>query len=145
MQRQFRRITGIFSILFVAAAVTAGTWSPNKFTYEPSLGARGTAEKDIFTTGLQRVDAHLGKYKTLGDPNYTTLTEALTTIGSSEVTLTIPAGTQPGQTFRLAGRGMPHLRSPQTHGDLFARARVSLPRSLTPEQRVLFEKLAGSR
>ena len=56
-----------------------------------------------------------------------------------------PPGTQPGQTFRLAGRGMPHLRSPQTHGDLFARARVSLPRSLTPEQRGLFEKLAGSK
>jgi DnaJ-class molecular chaperone len=71
--------------------------------------------------------------------------EAKVNTPDGQVVLTIPPGTQPGQTFRLAGRGMPHLRSPQTHGDLFARARVSLPRSLTPEQRVLFEKLAGSR
>ena len=71
--------------------------------------------------------------------------EAKVNTPDGQVVLTIPPGTQPGQTFRLAGRGMPHLRSPQTHGDLFARARVSLPRSLTPEQRSLFEKLAGSR
>ncbi len=93
MKRRLRRITGVGCILLMAAAVTAGTWSTNNFIYEPALGARGTAEKDIFDTGLRRVDAHLGRYKTLGDPNYSTLAEALTTIGSSEVTLTIPAGT----------------------------------------------------
>ena len=32
---------------------------------------------------------------------------------SGNVVLSIPAGTQPGQTFRLAGRGMPHLKNPQ--------------------------------
>ncbi len=69
--------------------------------------------------------------------------EAKVNTPDGPVVLTIPAGTQPGQTFRLAGRGMPLLRSPKTHGDLFARARVSLPRNLTPEQRALFQKLAG--
>ncbi len=58
------------------------------------------------------------------------------------VLLTIPAGTQPGQTFRLAGRGMPYLKNPSQRGDLYARAKVSLPRHLTPEQRALFEQLA---
>lgn len=58
------------------------------------------------------------------------------------VLLTIPAGTQPGQTFRLAGRGMPYLKTPSQRGDLYARAKVSLPRHLTPEQRALFEQLA---
>jgi curved DNA-binding protein len=58
------------------------------------------------------------------------------------VVLTIPPGTQPGQSFRLAGRGMPALRSPHTRGDLLARPRVALPRSLSPEQHELFEKLA---
>ncbi|NTV35675.1 MAG: J domain-containing protein [Anaerolineaceae bacterium] len=58
------------------------------------------------------------------------------------VLLTIPSGTQPNQKFRLAGRGMPHLRAPQTHGDLFAVVRVTVPRQLTPEQRSLFEKLS---
>ena len=37
---------------------------------------------------------------------------------NGDVVLTIPAGTQPGQSFRLAGRGMPHLRDAQTSGDL---------------------------
>jgi curved DNA-binding protein len=58
-----------------------------------------------------------------------------------DVLLTIPTGTQPGQTFRLAGRGMPKLRSSQEHGDLMARVKVRLPRNLTPEQRELFERL----
>jgi curved DNA-binding protein len=60
------------------------------------------------------------------------------------VTLTIPAGTQPGQKIRLAGRGMPHLRSPQTAGDLYARIKITLPRHLTEKQRTLFEQLRQS-
>jgi curved DNA-binding protein len=60
---------------------------------------------------------------------------------AGNVVLTIPAGTQPGQAIRLAGRGLPHLNNPQTHGDLFVRIRVQLPRKLSAEQRQLFEKL----
>lgn len=60
---------------------------------------------------------------------------------TGDVMLTIPPGTQPGQLFRLSGLGMPKLRSPQNRGDLYARARVSIPRNLTPEQRALVEKL----
>lgn len=63
---------------------------------------------------------------------------------AGEVRLTIPAGTQPGQTFRLAGRGMPKIRSPQQHGDLYVRVKVYLPRQLTPEQRRLFEQLRSA-
>jgi len=58
------------------------------------------------------------------------------------VMLTIPAGTQPGQTFRLGGRGMPQMRSPRTRGDLFARIKVQIPRNISAEQRKLFEELA---
>jgi curved DNA-binding protein len=68
--------------------------------------------------------------------------EAKVTTPDGQVVLTIPAGTQPAQKFRLTGRGMPHLRNPNEHGDLYARARIKLPRALTPEQRTLFEKLA---
>lgn len=57
------------------------------------------------------------------------------------VMLTIPPGTQPGQSIRLSGRGMPHLRSPQQHGDLYVRAKVQLPRNLDAKQRSLFEQL----
>lgn len=58
------------------------------------------------------------------------------------VLLNIPAGSQPGQTFRLRGRGMPRLRNPKKHGDLYARLNVHLPAELSDEQRDLFEQLA---
>lgn len=60
---------------------------------------------------------------------------------SGNVVLTIPAGTQPGQTFRLRGRGMPHLRNPEKHGDLFVRIHVDIPRKLSDQQKKLFEQL----
>jgi len=61
------------------------------------------------------------------------------------VVLTIPAGTQHDQTFRLAGRGMPRLRGAhKTYGDLYVRAVVHLPRNLTLRQRELFEQLRKS-
>jgi len=58
------------------------------------------------------------------------------------VVLSIPAGTQPGQTFRLKGRGMPHLRQPDKHGDLLVRVLVSIPKNLSKKQRELFQQLA---
>ena len=61
---------------------------------------------------------------------------------SGNVRLSIPNGTQPEQLFRLAGRGMPHLKNPTQHGDLFARVKVKIPRELTPHQRELFQQLA---
>ena len=61
-----------------------------------------------------------------------------------EVLLTIPAGTQHGQTFRLTGRGMPRLKAPQTFGDLYARVKVQIPRQLSAQQRDLFEQLRRS-
>ena len=40
---------------------------------------------------------------------------------SGKVVLSIPPGTQPGQTFRLAKKGLPLLKSPDQHGDLYVR------------------------
>jgi DnaJ-class molecular chaperone len=57
------------------------------------------------------------------------------------VMLTIPLGTQNGQVFRLRGKGMPKLRSPEEHGDLYAEVRVQLPTDLSSRQRELFEQL----
>jgi len=57
------------------------------------------------------------------------------------VKMKIPAGTQPGQKFRLKGRGLP--AGAGTRGDLFAEAKVLLPTSLNPEERELWETLAG--
>jgi curved DNA-binding protein len=70
--------------------------------------------------------------------------EATVPTPTGDVKLTIPAGTQPEQVFRLSGRGMPHLKNPSSHGDLFARARVRIPRKLTAQQNKLFQELARS-
>ncbi|MBC7834120.1 MAG: DnaJ domain-containing protein [Phycisphaerales bacterium] len=56
-----------------------------------------------------------------------------------EVTLTIPAGSQSGSKLRLRGRGFP--RRGGEPGDLYAELRVMVPRSLTDEERELYEKL----
>jgi curved DNA-binding protein len=64
---------------------------------------------------------------------------------SGNVMLKIPPGTQPGQTFRLAGRGMPHLRNPQNFGDLYEKVKIEIPRSLNNRQRELFEQLSKEK
>jgi curved DNA-binding protein len=61
-----------------------------------------------------------------------------------KVILTIPAGTQPGQKFRLSGRGMPKLRTPSEHGDLYVTVKVQLPKQLSKKQRELFEQIKNS-
>lgn len=63
-----------------------------------------------------------------------------TPVGS--LVLTIPPGTQPGQSIRLAGKGMPHLKDSQTHGDLYIHIKVRLPKNLTERQKGLFQELS---
>jgi curved DNA-binding protein len=60
---------------------------------------------------------------------------------SGPVQLTVPAGTQNGRVFRLRGKGMPRLRQPEEHGDLYAKVDVRLPADLSARQRALFEEL----
>ena len=59
------------------------------------------------------------------------------------VSVDVPAGTQPGETILLRGRGMPPLGRGRT-GDLRAIVNVAIPRRLTSEQRDLLERLAGT-
>jgi len=64
---------------------------------------------------------------------------------NGEVVLTIPPETPSGKTFRLSGRGMPKLRQPQAHGDLYAHTRVEIPAQLTDRERELIRELAALR
>ncbi len=61
---------------------------------------------------------------------------------TGKVKLSIPAGTQADQVFRLAGRGMPHLKNPNTKGDLFVKLKVQVPKYLSSKQRELLEEAA---
>ncbi len=64
------------------------------------------------------------------------------TLKGRALALTIPAGTQSGKVFRLAGQGMPRQRG--GFGDLHAKVRLVLPERLTDEQRELFRRLRDS-
>lgn len=79
-----------------------------------------TASVDVFT-------AMLG-----GEAEVETMT--------GKVKLSVPPGTQPEQVFRLAGRGMPRLKSRNEKGDLYVRLKVTIPKYLSPKQRALIEE-----
>jgi len=57
---------------------------------------------------------------------------------SDAVTMKIPAGTQPGQLFRLRGKGLPGLRGGR--GDLLVQVKVEIPSRLSAEQKRLLEQ-----
>jgi len=59
--------------------------------------------------------------------------------------LKVPAGAQPGQVFRLRGKGFPHLRGGGS-GDQVCRLVVEVPTKLSAKQKELlqeFERLSG--
>ena len=61
---------------------------------------------------------------------------------SGNVVLSIPAGTQPGQIFRLSGRGMPHLKNSKKSGDLYVKVNLQIPRKLSLKEKELFSELS---
>ena len=61
---------------------------------------------------------------------------------AGKVKLTIPAGTQIDQVFRLGGRGMPHLKDPKTKGDLYVKLKVQIPKHQSSKQKELLEEVS---
>ncbi len=57
------------------------------------------------------------------------------------LTVTIPPGTSSGARLRLAGRGMPKRGKETGRGDLFVRTRIVVPKTLSPKERELYEKM----
>lgn len=64
------------------------------------------------------------------------------TLKGTRLTMTIPPGTSSGQKFRLGGQGMPRLRGGTGNGDLFARIKITVPKTLTERERELLSELA---
>ena len=55
----------------------------------------------------------------------------------------IPAGTQSGKIFRLKGKGFPAVNSYEK-GDQLIQVNIWTPQHLSPEEKVLLEKLSNS-
>lgn len=67
------------------------------------------------------------------------------TIDKAKTKVKVPSGTQSGRRFRVAGKGMPVLRSRQM-GDMYVQVVVETPQNLTKKQKELlaeFEKLSS--
>lgn len=65
------------------------------------------------------------------------------TVDGARARVTIPAGTQTGDQFRLRGKGMSILRSP-SRGDMYIEVEVETPRNMTKRQRELLEEFQAS-
>ncbi|MBN1316856.1 MAG: J domain-containing protein [Anaerolineales bacterium] len=61
------------------------------------------------------------------------------------VSLTIPAGTQNGKTFRLRGLGMPQLRHKEHRGDLYVSVQIKLPENLSQKEIEMYKQLSDLR
>lgn len=59
-----------------------------------------------------------------------------------KVNLKIPSGTQSGETFRLKGKGIPHINA-KRRGDLLVKVHVTTPQRLDKDQRRLLQELAA--
>jgi len=59
-------------------------------------------------------------------------------LGTSK--LKIPAGTQPGDVFRLRNKGMPYLHG-RGRGDAYVKINIKIPEKLSKEDRKLLQKL----
>ncbi len=130
--------------------IPAGAKTGTKVRVADALATTQGQKGDLYLVIKVLDDPH---FERKGDDLYTDTSVSLYTavLGgeatvqtlSGNVVLTIPPGTQPGQTFRLAGRGMPHLKKPDARGDMFVRIKMNVPRNLSPQQRELFQQLAN--
>lgn len=90
-----------------------------------------------------RVDGHDLYHETaLAAPDAVLGTELQVPTLEGPATLRIPPGTQPGQKFRLRGRGLPAKNG---RGDLYVVANVKLPKNLSDAEKYLWQKLRDAR
>ena len=125
------------------------TGSQIRLSGEGEAGVRGGQPGDLYVVLRVKPHAHLARHEqdviyelrvnmvqaALGDR-----IEIPTLEGSVEIA--IPPGTQHGQSFRLAGRGMPDVRGGR-RGDEYVVVQVVVPKDLNAEQRALLRKVGG--
>jgi molecular chaperone DnaJ len=135
----------------LAVRIPAGvdTGSQIRISGEGEAGLRGGQSGDLYVVLRVKAHPHLARrdqdvifelrvnivQAALGDR-----IEIPTLEGTVEIA--IPAGTQNGQSFRLAGRGMPDVRGGR-RGDEYVVVQVVVPKDLTAEQKALLRKVGG--
>jgi len=82
----------------------------------------------IRTVDIDCIDAMLGKKISVA------------TLDNKTLDVTIPPGTQPGQTLSIAGYGMPKMADPRFKGRLLININVTIPKQLSVHQKTLLEQ-----
>ncbi len=116
---------------------------------EGEAGPRGSASGDLLVRIRVAPDK---RFEREGDDIRSSLsitvtdavlgTEATVATVHGDVTMTIPAGTQPNQVLRIKGKGMPVVNSSRT-GDHFVMIDLVVPTKLSRKEKELFEELKG--
>lgn len=58
-----------------------------------------------------------------------------------DVDLALPAGTQPGATLRISGKGAPKLNRPEQRGSQFVSVKVQIPKNVSKKEKELLKQL----
>ena len=58
-----------------------------------------------------------------------------------EVEIKVPAGTQPGTTLRIRGKGVPKLGDSSARGDHFVTIKVEIPKDVSAREKELLAEL----
>jgi curved DNA-binding protein len=126
----------------------ARTGTKVRFAGEGNRGRMGGQAGDLYLQIVVRDDPRFERkgddlYAAVDVDMYTALLGGKVPVETpgGRLLLTIEPGTQNGQKIRLRGRGMPRLRKPDEHGDLYAEVNVRLPEQLTARQRALLEEM----
>jgi molecular chaperone DnaJ len=113
---------------------------------EGEAGVRGGGIGDLYVIVRIRPDPHFERDgDDIRSTNTIPVTDAI--LGTEiavetvhgRVTLKVPAGTQPGQAFRLKGKGMPVLNSSR-FGDHYVTVNVEIPTRLNRAEQKLVEE-----
>lgn len=118
---------------------------------EGDAGRRNATAGDLYVT--VRVSPHKVFVRDGVDiKNETTISVLDATLGAEievstlhgSVILRVPEGTQPGQVFRLKGKGVPRLNTSRM-GDHYVTVHVEVPKKLSRAERKLLEELRDIR
>lgn len=114
-----------------------------------NAGIEGGPSGDLFIIieliehpSLIRDGRHIHSQQAVSYPNAALGTEIeVETLWGAE-SLTIPAGTQPGATFRLKGKGIKNIHHGASRGDHFVEVTIHVPQKLSSKQRKALEAYA---
>lgn len=120
-----------------------------RFSGRGNAGAKGGAPGDLYITVEVAPHARLERR---GDDIYLDqeIDVVTATLGGEikiptvhgEVTMKVPAGTQPEKVLRLSGKGGPRFRG-NGNGDQYVRIQVRVPEKLSRQERDIWQQLRG--